>query len=40
MTILLAHHVTAQHVPVLAAIFVAGVWIGLRLVNKFARRGK
>ncbi len=40
MNILLAHHVMPQHVPVLAAIFAAGVWLGWRLINKFTRRGK
>lgn len=40
MTILLAHHVMPQHVPVLAVIFGAGIWIGWRLVNKYIRRGK
>jgi len=35
MIVCLAHHMEAQHVPVLAAIFFAGAWMGWRLVSRF-----
>jgi len=32
---LMAHHMELRHVPVVAAIFAAGFWIGSNLVSKF-----
>jgi hypothetical protein len=37
MNFLLAHHVEAQHVPVLLAMLLAGFWIGWNLVSRIAR---
>jgi hypothetical protein len=35
---ILAHHVEAQHVPVLLAIGAAGFWIGWNLVSRILQR--
>ena len=34
MTILLAHHLELQHIPVLAAIFASGIWIGWQFTGR------
>jgi hypothetical protein len=34
MIILFAHHLEPQHLPVLASIFAAGLYVGWRLVRK------
>jgi hypothetical protein len=34
MTILFAHHLELQHLPVLAAIFSAGIWVGWQLTGR------
>lgn len=38
MIVCLAHHLEIQHVPVVAAIFAAGLWIGWRLVSKLMEK--
>ena len=38
MTPLLAHHVEARHVPVLAALFAVGFWLGWHLLSRIAFR--
>jgi hypothetical protein len=38
MSTLLAHHVEAQHVPVLLALFAAGFWIGWHLLSRWTAR--
>lgn len=38
MIALLAHHMELQHVPVVFAIFAAGTYIGIRLVEKLSKR--
>lgn len=35
MTPLLAHHVEPQHMPVLAAFFMIGFWLGWRLLARW-----
>ncbi len=35
MTLLLAHHLEAHHVPVLAALFAAGFFIGWQLLSRW-----
>jgi hypothetical protein len=40
MIALLAHHVELQHVPVLMAIFAAGVFVGDRLLKKVTGQKK
>jgi len=37
MSFLLAHHLEPHHVPILAVIFVAGVWIGWQQAGRFFR---
>jgi hypothetical protein len=36
--ILLAHHLEAQHVPVLAALFTAGFFVGWQVVSRWLSR--
>jgi hypothetical protein len=36
MSALLAHHVEVYHIPVLAALFGVGCWIGWQLVLKWS----
>ena len=38
MTPLLAHHVEAQHVPVLLALFAAGFFVGWQLLSRWLAR--
>lgn len=38
MTPLFAHHVEVQHIPVLAALFAAGFWLGWQLLSRLAVR--
>jgi hypothetical protein len=39
MTILLAHHLELQHIPVLAAIFASGIWIGWQFTGRLLGDG-
>ena len=41
MIALFAHHIEAQHVPVLTGFFAVGVWLGWHVLSLWAsRRGK
>jgi hypothetical protein len=40
VTILLAHHLEAHHVPVLACLFAAGFFIGWQAVSRWLTRGR
>lgn len=40
MTPLLAHHLEAQHVPVLVSIFAAGFFIGWQALSRLLGRGR
>ena len=39
MNLLLAHHLEAHHVPILAVIFVAGFYIGWQGLGRWLKRG-
>jgi len=39
MNLLFAHHVEPQHLPVLAAFFAVGFWLGWRLLARLLVRG-
>ena len=36
--VLLAHHLEAHHVPVLAGLFAAGFYVGWHIVSRFVNR--
>jgi predicted MFS family arabinose efflux permease len=38
MIAILAHHMEPQQIPVVLAIFAAGIWIGNRLVGKLTEK--
>ena len=40
MNVLLAHHLEAQHIPVLVSIFAAGFFIGWQILSRFLSRGR
>lgn len=39
MTMLLAHHLEAHHVPILASLFAAGFFIGWQALSRWLARG-
>jgi hypothetical protein len=40
MNVLLAHHLEAHHVPVLAALFAAGFYVGWTGLSRWLARGR
>jgi uncharacterized membrane protein YciS (DUF1049 family) len=40
VNILLAHHLEPHHVPVLAALFAAGFFVGWQMLSRWLVRGK
>ena len=38
MIALFAHHIEAQHIPVLTAFFAVGVWLGWHVLSLWASR--
>jgi divalent metal cation (Fe/Co/Zn/Cd) transporter len=40
MSVLLAHHLEAQHLPVLVCIFAAGFFVGWQAVSRLLKRNR